>query len=50
MGTLFLPDIGPLKDIISLTDLENKLVVAGEEEGWGKGIGSLGWTCTHCCI
>jgi len=50
MGTLFLPDIGPLKDMISLIDLENELTVAGEEECWGKGIGSLRWTCTHCCI
>ena len=36
MGTLFLPDIGPLKDMISLTDFENKLMVAGGE-GWGEG-------------
>ena len=33
----------------SLTDLESKFMIA-REEGWGEGIESLGWTCTHCYI
>ena len=33
-----------------LTDLENELMVArGKDEGKG-GLGSLGWTGTHCYI
>ena len=33
-----------------LTDLENKLMVAGVMDG-GKGqLGSLGWPCTYCCF
>ena len=37
-------------------DLEKELVVtgAGDEGGENGGeeaqLGSLGWTCTHCCI
>ena len=31
-------------------DLENKFMAAGQGQGRGGRIESLGWTCTHCYI
>ena len=46
MGTLFLPDIGPLKDMISLTDLENELMVA-VGEGIARDFGMVIYTLLY---
>ena len=27
-----------------------ELTYGSRGEGWGEGLGSLGWTCTHCYI
>ena len=35
-----------INELTYKTDLENECVVI-KGEGWGKGIGSSGWTCTH---
>ena len=33
------------------TDLQNKLMVVREREGWGmEQLGTLGRSCTHCYI
>lgn len=33
-----------------LSDLKNKLKVAGEKDVGRGQLGGLGWTCTQCCI